>query len=817
MLAAETADVVSLQIRGFASQRLQLVNAYNAPRGERGQADGVRVVTGSRWNEAEEAVLVAGDFNAHEANWATEDWNGRTNTAGRLLSNWMGAQGWGLGLEAGTATRGIGSVGGGAALDLVFLSPALHRLGWLRECRVRSDLHVGSDHEVIWTELEVRSARGDRHEGLGRLSERRTDVGILTAEFESMIPQFEGLITAAAVAADGTSPTATDQLDEATRAFSMALKASLENSTPRSSGKRGGLRLVECGLRESTCEISSGTTAAAAFSAKIDDLQGNDIFGAMRWSEGRRRYRSPPLVDEDRNVVVGTAEKAEVLRRVLLPAPVAANLPPIDLHIPHETTAADEALTEQEMERALFEQDPKKAPGPDDVGFLTLRRLWPSAKTSMVKLLSTALRLGWHPSVFRQATLVALKKSGNRDPAQPRSYRLISLLPCLGKVLEKIVAQRLTFYARKYGWVPPEQFGGMPGCSTDDAALTLIHDVEAGWAKLDQRTTSALAFNVKGAFDATHGERLVHLLYRLGCPLHLVRWVRSFLTARHAAIRLDGETSAMSQLNTGIPQGSPVSPILFIIFVSPLLRLFGPQSGDRILRRLRVIGFIDDGLIYTSSLDIEQNCQTLAYGYRAATAWAEEVGLTFDPNKRELIHFPPPHVRRPSEPAPLLPVDLPDGEVAPVAPGSTVRWLGFHLDSKLSFKRHVELVCAKARKAAQCMRMLVNTVRGLRACDARRLFVACVLPIMTYGATVWWQGRRRAVESRRGAQEEQDEEVQTVACAIIAGGSGVHANGAIFGQDAGPATLDTTYATGPALRSEYRTSRLAATSLVDGP
>ncbi|CAD6939161.1 unnamed protein product [Tilletia caries] len=248
-----------------------------------------------------------------------------------------------------------------------------------------------------------------------------------------MIPQFEGLITAAAVAADGTSPTATDQLDEATRAFSMALKASLENSTPRSSGKRGGYAWwnADCARahakyraarqqqqrsprseryqeRLGRCRAQFHKTVTKAKRSwarqKIDDLQGNDIFGAMRWSEGRRRYRSPPLVDEDRNVVVGTAEKAEVLRRVLLPAPVAANLPPIDLHIPHETTAADEALTEQEMERALFEQDPKKAPGPDDVGFLTLRRLWPSAKTSMVKLLSTALRLGWHPSVFRQAT-----------------------------------------------------------------------------------------------------------------------------------------------------------------------------------------------------------------------------------------------------------------------------------------------------------------------------------------------------------------------------------------------------------------------------
>ncbi|KAE8215350.1 hypothetical protein CF319_g9021, partial [Tilletia indica] len=465
----------------------------------------------------------------------------------------------------------------------------------------------------------------------------------------------------------------------------------------------------------------------------------------------------------DGNVVVGADEKSDLLRRILLPAPAAANLPPLDLHLPHNNTAADEPLTELEVERALFDQDPKKAPGPDDVGFLTLRRLWPLAKESMVQLLATALRLGWHPSVFRQATLVALKKSGNRDSAQPRSYRLISLLPCLGKVLEKIVAQGLTFYARKYGWVPPEQFGGMPGCSTDDAALTLIHDVEAGWAKREQRTTSALAFDVKGAFDATHGERLVHLLYRLGCPLHLVRWVQSFLTARLAAIRLDGETFPMTPLNTGIPQGSPVSPILFIIFVSPLLRLFGPQSEDRVLRRLRVIGFIDDGLIYTSSLDIEQNCQDLAYGYRAAAAWAEGVGLTFDPNKRELIHFSPPFARRPLTPVPLPPVRLPDGEVIPVAPDSTVRWLGFHIDPKLSFKRHVGLICAKARKAAQCMRMLVNTVRGLRACDARRLYVACVLPIMTYGAVVWWQGRRRVAERRGRTLVDEVEEEQTLA------------------------------------------------------
>ncbi|KAE8220547.1 hypothetical protein CF319_g5944 [Tilletia indica] len=192
----------------------------------------------------------------------------------------------------------------------------------------------------------------------------------------------------------------------------------------------------------------------------------------MQWAKGRRRYRSPPLMDLDGGMKVETKDKAEALRKALLPPPAPADLPQIDLHLPHDKTVAEEPFAAPEVETALFEQDPNKAAGPDGVSFLTLRRLWPVAKDSIVTLLGTGLKLGWHPRVFRQATLVVLKKAGNRDPAQPRSYRLVSLLPCLGKVLEKIVARRLSFYVQKYGWIPPEQFGGMPGRTTNDEVQT---------------------------------------------------------------------------------------------------------------------------------------------------------------------------------------------------------------------------------------------------------------------------------------------------------------------------------------------------------
>ncbi|KAL9937359.1 hypothetical protein V8E36_003768 [Tilletia maclaganii] len=477
LLAQDTADVVSIQIRGLAGPLLRVVNVYNAPRGEQGQAEGLRTVTGSRLSGDREAVIVAGDFNAHEATWATDSWNGRSNRAGRLLAEWMGTQGWVLGLEPGTATRQMQSRGG-SALDLVFLSPLLQRLNWLQDCQVRRDLGTSSDHEVVWTELRARRQAGEVDEASkGRLSERRTDVETLLAEFEALRPTFEGFSDVLKEAVETGVEGNERRVDDLAEALMAAMQAALQASTPRSSGKRGGYvwwnaacaaahaalltaqqnqnaspRASRYEQRASRARKSFRQAVAKAkrewAKEKIDVLQGNDIFGAMRWSQGRRKYRSPPLAGEDGVMQVETEAKAETLRRALLPPPAPADLPRINLHIPNPKTVPDEPLTEQEIHQAVFEQDPKKAPGPDDVGFLTLRRLWPVAKTAIIELLGTALRVGWHPTVFRQATLVALKKAGDRDPAQPRSYRLVSLLPCLGKVLEKVVANILTYYAQ---------------------------------------------------------------------------------------------------------------------------------------------------------------------------------------------------------------------------------------------------------------------------------------------------------------------------------------------------------------------------------
>ena len=91
------------------------------------------------------------------------------------------------------------------------------------------------------------------------------------------------------------------------------------------------------------------------------------------------------------------------------------------------------------------------------------------------------IRTGYHPKLWRKAIVVALKKPNKPDYSNPRAYRLITLFKCLGKVLERIIAKRLTFLARKYDLVPTNQFGGRSNSSTNNAILTFTNDIQTAW------------------------------------------------------------------------------------------------------------------------------------------------------------------------------------------------------------------------------------------------------------------------------------------------------------------------------------------------
>ncbi|KAI0990932.1 hypothetical protein K3495_g17255, partial [Podosphaera aphanis] len=174
--------------------------------------------------------------------------------------------------------------------------------------------------------------------------------------------------------------------------------------------------------------------------------------------------------------------------------------------------------------------------------------------------------------------------------SSPRSYRPIALLSVLGKGLERVVARRMSWIAIRIKVLATQHFGALPLRSSVDLTTCLTHDVEAALAK--GLTASVATLDIKGAFDTVLPGRLVKRLREQGWPPNLCNWIGSFATERTVYIRLDGEVGAPRAINCELPQGSPISPILFMLYTSPLYKLEGLRNA---------FGYADDVAIMESS------------------------------------------------------------------------------------------------------------------------------------------------------------------------------------------------------------------------
>ena len=143
-----------------------------------------------------------------------------------------------------------------------------------------------------------------------------------------------------------------------------------------------------------------------------------------------------------------------------------------------------------------------------------------------------------------------------------------------------------------------------------------------------------LSLDIAGAFDNVPHAKLLWILEKKGFPTWLVNTIASFLHERRTRIVYAGYESDWIHTNTGIPQGSPLSPILFLIYISGLLEKLQTPDNDTL-----GFGFVDDTNIIAWGVSAEDNCRRLNAAHSQCEDWAEEHGAKFAPDKYQLIHF----------------------------------------------------------------------------------------------------------------------------------------------------------------------------------
>ena len=283
-----------------------------------------------------------------------------------------------------------------------------------------------------------------------------------------------------------------------------------------------------------------------------------NIWTAKQYVAPRKAPRFPSLPGADSPTAINDA----LLKHFFPPKPTPATREKLS---PHKDAPP---LSPEEIKAALSKCSPSSAPGPDGIPDRVWKRVNAINPAILMDLLAPLVTLGHHPPCLKHANGVVLDKPGKPSYDTPASFRIIVLLKTVSKILERVMTVRLSALARKANLLHPNQCGSLPGQSTSDACATLIHEVRT--LQRPRWAVSTLFLDIKAGCDNVNASTLRALLLRKRIPSYMVDWVTSFLSERSCTLVFQGAPGTKTPVQVGTPQGSPISPLLFLIYVAPL-------------------------------------------------------------------------------------------------------------------------------------------------------------------------------------------------------------------------------------------------------
>jgi hypothetical protein len=410
----------------------------------------------------------------------------------------------------------------------------------------------------------------------------------------------------------------------------------------------------------------------------------DQVWQALRYTKPGGQQTTKALKSRDGVVAESWEDKAELIKEEAFPKPLKG----VERKAQEEGGGMWKMITDEDIRLALFDQSVKKAPGPDRLGFKAMRLLWEWDAPRIIAVVKTSFRLGIHPRVWKEAKGVVIPKPNKPDYGVAKAYRVITLLNCLGKVVEKVAANAIAEQCERRQLLHDGQFGCRKRRSAIDVVGRLMKRVEEAWAR--GNTAAVLLMDVKGAFPHVAKGNLIKRMEEMGFEADLVRWVESFMEERKVIMSMDRKEGDSMDVETGVPQGSPVSPVLFVIYLSGL---FGRVEEKEKECGSEGISFVDDVAWVVEGEDVGECTQRLEACAREAQIWAKENACQFDIEKTEAILF----TRRRSNKEPKMKAKIRVGSHEVQYNKEATRWLGVWLDSMLTLNDHTKKTFAKAR------------------------------------------------------------------------------------------------------------------------
>ncbi|KAB5591998.1 RNA-directed DNA polymerase from transposon BS [Ceratobasidium theobromae] len=428
----------------------------------------------------------------------------------------------------------------------------------------------------------------------------------------------------------------------------------------------------------------------------------NSIWEINQWWQGRKVLNLPTLKQPDSSLATSNGQKAALFHSTFFPHVPCA--PPATLldTFPQRPQFSLPPILESEIANSLALCHNRSAPGAFGTNYLLLKWAFEARPDLFTWLHNACIQLRYHPICLQNALISPIPKPNWYDMASPKSYWPIALLETLSKLLEKIIAKRITAMAGCLNLIPPDQFGGKEKSSCLDAGLVFIHDVQTAHAQ--KHFASAALLDISGYYNNIDHDILVWITEKMGFPPDYSGWLASYLSDRKACFHINGEIGEFFDLaNCGVPQGSLLSLVFSSLFTAPLL--YSLHSNG-----MNIHAYIDDIMILTTATLQEGCVSNLIDDIHDLTNALRDFGLSAEMSKTELIHF-----------------------------ARTNHCMTKNLPMRL--RNQAKDIVHPTKSMLGGMKMLGNTIRGLTVWNMRALINACLMPILTYGFALWFHGR----------------------------------------------------------------------------
>jgi ribonuclease HI len=672
-------------------------------------------------------IILGGDFNRHGQLWGGD---GIRRDEGERIVQCMDQLGLRLLLPRGTATHESGTT-----IDLVFATSGL--ADDLAACRPWHTAY-GSDHEAIETQFALNTYEPSREP---RRLFRNTNwpkachlvsVGLLQLPLSNTVPN------------------TAQEIDRFTSHFTKIVQDAVFRCTPIArpspytkrwwnlnlsqlrrkytqvryearSQRRGNLRDRRLEERVRTARKIFHDACRRQRRAKWEEFldSSQNIWKAAKYLHPAEKSQFGSIPALETPVGIST-EDSEISKELVnqffsQTAQVEEYVPQTRIPVPLRW----EDVSKEEIHDAILRAAPYKAPGPDGLPAIVWKMLWSEVGDHITTLFRACIQTGHFPHPWRSARILPLRKPDKSNYKLAKAYRPISLLATLGKALESVLAERISYLDETHGLLPKCHFGARKQRSTIDALQLATEDIYQAWKR--KHVVTMLSFDLKGAFNGVNKDVLVQRLRARRIPNQIARLVHSFCSNRKASVMVNGvESETMDIVHAGLPQGSPLSPILFLFYNADLIT--GKLSST-----LGKMAFVDDFTVWVSSPTTRRNINRLRGGIiPMVERWCKTSGATFEPDKTQLIHFSRDGSHHQNEANIRF-----QGQT--ITPKEEIKLLGLILDQRLSFHSHSARAAKRGEKAALALRRL----RGLRPGTARQLFLATIAPVTDYGAPVW--------------------------------------------------------------------------------